>query len=254
MRRRFWSQVRRSLSASASPGYLPQRPLNGPKAAERSPGGTLTSPARRSSPRASKHRGGWRSCPTEARWSPSETTGGSCGCAAGRHRSRSRRSPASLRPVRPGRSGWPSRRVTGGTVTYAYFTSSIDNRIVRFRLTTPQVQEPILTGYTRPNSGRAAGTRSTTPCPAATAVGRSWRAAATTRVFETPSSRGRPPKRRPVVRRSPARTSSWLPCAAPDCGRHRSTAGVAPEPRPASSSAPTAGYAQSYTRLTTPCG
>jgi glucose/arabinose dehydrogenase len=40
---------------------------------------------------------------------------------------------------------------------YAYFTSSIDNRIIRFRLTTPQVQEPILTGLAR--AGAHAGGR-----------------------------------------------------------------------------------------------
>lgn len=32
---------------------------------------------------------------------------------------------------------------------YAYYTSSTDNRIVRFRLTAPQIQEPILTGLAR---------------------------------------------------------------------------------------------------------
>ncbi|PZG01500.1 PQQ-dependent sugar dehydrogenase [Micromonospora deserti] len=32
---------------------------------------------------------------------------------------------------------------------YAYFTSNVDNRIVRFRLTAPQVQQPILTGLAR---------------------------------------------------------------------------------------------------------
>jgi glucose/arabinose dehydrogenase len=42
---------------------------------------------------------------------------------------------------------------------YAYFTSSTDNRIVRFRLTAPQVQTPILTGLARAsvhNGGRIA--------------------------------------------------------------------------------------------------
>ncbi|WBB68464.1 PQQ-dependent sugar dehydrogenase [Micromonospora sp. WMMD812] len=42
---------------------------------------------------------------------------------------------------------------------YAYFTSSADNRIVRFRLTAPHLQEPILTGLARAgahNGGRIA--------------------------------------------------------------------------------------------------
>ncbi|MGN9777096.1 PQQ-dependent sugar dehydrogenase [Micromonospora sp. H33] len=42
---------------------------------------------------------------------------------------------------------------------YAYFTSAVDNRIVRFRLTAPQVQQPILTGLARAsahNGGRIA--------------------------------------------------------------------------------------------------
>ncbi|MFK3984706.1 PQQ-dependent sugar dehydrogenase [Micromonospora sp. NPDC050397] len=34
---------------------------------------------------------------------------------------------------------------------YAYFTTSSDNRIVRFRLTAPQTQQPILTGLARAN-------------------------------------------------------------------------------------------------------
>ncbi|MEV5767465.1 PQQ-dependent sugar dehydrogenase [Micromonospora sp. NPDC052213] len=42
---------------------------------------------------------------------------------------------------------------------YVYFTSDTDNRIVRFRLTAPQVQQPVLTGLARSgahNGGRIA--------------------------------------------------------------------------------------------------
>ncbi|MGS2614898.1 PQQ-dependent sugar dehydrogenase [Micromonospora sp. LZ34] len=52
-----------------------------------------------------------------------------------------------------------SPRYRSDGYVYAYFTSGVDNRIVRFRLTTPNVQQPILTGLARAsvhNGGRIA--------------------------------------------------------------------------------------------------
>lgn len=51
----------------------------------------------------------------------------------------------------------PRYRLDG--YVYAYFTSAVDNRIVRFRLARPQIQQPILTGLARSsvhNGGRIA--------------------------------------------------------------------------------------------------
>ncbi|NJP33564.1 PQQ-dependent sugar dehydrogenase [Micromonospora thermarum] len=52
-----------------------------------------------------------------------------------------------------------SPRYRSDGYVYAFFTSAVDNRIVRFRLTAPQVQQPILTGLARAsvhNGGRIA--------------------------------------------------------------------------------------------------
>lgn len=45
-----------------------------------------------------------------------------------------------------------SPRYRADAHVYAYFTSAVDNRIVRFRLAAPQVQQPILTGLARASS------------------------------------------------------------------------------------------------------